>query len=532
MDWGNTSSNVQVGRSLTKMVSAGLMRLWLPVLLVPAVASASGFYLSENGSKTLMMGGAFAGQADDLSAIQHNPAGLAQLTGFNFLLDGQLVFHNINYQRYDPGFDPANPPNTPANPVQNIGGPFTVPMVGVGFGLKLLDRTLFIGVGAYGPPADGHYQFPAPNYATDTNGKLLENARKFAPQRYSLVENTIFIIYPTLSLAMEVIPRRFSLGVSLQPVIASFQFTQAVTSIDRFGIHPTTQAQEDPVYDSLVKVNLPLQYVQFTGVLGAHVRATDWLQFGVSFRPQVMINARGTLEIEPGPIAKQAAVVTGNAASLSIMLPAELKVGVHAQPISRLGVNFDFIYQGWQSVQEIVLSPEDVSLTIMGKTDPVAPFHIKKQWKAAYNFRLGGSFALFPWLSLYLGGWYETGAIPSEYVGVDFLHFERFVLTGGVGVKVWNLELVVGAAGSPSMTYAVTQSEVRAGSTEPEPAPVVGTGVYTSGHFMVTAGIRGQFGAVKPAPPPEPAPAAPPPAAEPAPAPAPVEAAPAEAPKS
>src|SRR5262245_24748979 len=140
------------------------MRLLLPLLLTPFVASASGFYLSENGTKTLLMGGAFAGQADDLSAIQHNPAGLAQLTGFNFALDGQLVFHNITFQRYDEGFDPNNPPSTPVQPISNTGGPFLVPMVGAGYGLKLLDRKLFVALGIYGPPADGHYQFPKPNY--------------------------------------------------------------------------------------------------------------------------------------------------------------------------------------------------------------------------------------------------------------------------------------------------------------------------------------------------------------------------------
>src|SRR5690348_450757 len=108
---------------------------FLTVLLLAcsAPASAAGFYLAENGSKTLMMGGAFAGQADDLSALQHNPAGLAQLQGFQFMVDGDLALHMITFQRYDPGFDPANLPTTPAQPVSNSGGPFVAPMIGAGF---------------------------------------------------------------------------------------------------------------------------------------------------------------------------------------------------------------------------------------------------------------------------------------------------------------------------------------------------------------------------------------------------------------
>ena len=498
------------------------MRLLTILLLVPVTASAAGFYMSENGSKTLMMGGAFAGQADDMSAIQHNPAGLAQLTGFNFLLDGQLVSHGINFKRRDPGFDPAAVPDSPVSDVQNSAPPFLVPMIGLGQGFKLLDRTLFIGVGLYGPPAQGQYRFPAPNYERNAMNQYAENPRRFAPQRYTLIENYILLIFPTLSIAMEVVPRRFSLGVSLQPVIASFYFSQSVLSV----IRPTRMSEEDPSFDSVVKVNMPLQYVNFTAVLGAMVRPTDWLQFGVSFRPQVMINARGKLEIELGERARSTnAQVMGDTTWLSLQLPAELKVGVHVKPFSKLGINFDFVYQGWQSVQEIVVSPENVTLSLGGAPPaPVAQFRIQKQWQAAYNFRLGAAYQLFPWLALHLGGWYETGAIPQQYIGVDFLHFSRFFLTGGVGLKFWKLEVLLGAAGSPAMSYAVPDSQVLAGSTDGASTAVVGSGVYPSSSFMATLGIRGRFGGEDPAPKaeepprtdgqPQPAPA------EPAPAPA------------
>ncbi len=484
--------------------------------LLPALASAAGFNLSENGAKTLLMGGAFAGQADDLSALQHNPAGLAQLSGFNFLADGQLVIHDVSFQRYDPGFDPEAPPKTPAQQVSNSSGPFLGPMLGAGYGLQLFGRTLFVGAGVYGPPANGKYVFPRPSYAVDASGKLLENARRSAPQRYALIDNDVYIVYPTLSLAYAVHPR-VMLGVSLQPVLTSFKLSQAVTSIDRFGLHPKTQTEEDPIYDSVVSVDLPLQYSNFTAIFGALVKPTDWLQLGVSFRPQIMINARGKLAIQPGPIASAAGtVVTGDDVTLSLLMPAELKVGLHVRPLRQLGVNFDFIYEGWQSIQELVLAPQGVSISALGsEPTPLEATRQPKRWRPAFHFRLGASYALFPWLSLYLGGWYETGAIPREYLGVDFAVVERATLTGGAGVRFAGLELLVGAAGSPAQRLAVTQSEVRAGSTEPDPAPVVGTGVYTTSNVMFTVGLRGHFGGgPAPAPPaaePQPSAGAPPP---------------------
>lgn len=538
------------------------MRLLRLLILCPAVASASGFYLGENGTKALMQGGAFAGEADDLSAIQHNPAGLAQLKGFQFMVDGALMFHNVSFTRYDPGFDAANPPTSLANTVTNSGGPFPVPMIAAGFGFKLLDRNLTIALGVYGPPAVGKYQYPTPNYTKCTSelmmagsageacnsstdlGKYIENPRKFAPQRYTLVDNDILVIYPTLSLSYAIHPR-FMLGLSLQPVVASFHFTQSVTSITRLGPPPTRQADEQPEFDSVVNVNLPLQLVNFTVVAGALVKPTDWLQLGASFRPQVMINAKGKLDIELGEAAKSLnTTVTGDETTLSLKLPAELKVGAHVRPFSKLGINADFVYMGWQSLSEIVVDPQNVSLKT--GTDPatkVAPFRIQKNWVASYQVRLGASYSLFPWLSLHLGGWYETGSIPNDTIGVDFLHFGRANFTGGAGLHFGAFDIYLGAGGSPGTTVAVTQSKALAGSTEPDPAQVVGAGVYTSSSFYATLGIRGNFGRgadEKREPPPDETPKETPPipagtdpgAAPPAPAPAPAEAAPTEAPKS
>jgi long-chain fatty acid transport protein len=478
------------------------MRLFLLLLMAaPATSTAAGFYLTENGAKALMMGGAFAGEADDLSAMQHNPAGLAQLRGFNFLVDGQLLFHSITFQRLDPGFDPANPPASPANAVTNTGGPFPVPMLGLGYTFSLFGRPLYVGAGVYGPPSDGHYVFPNPNYTQDSTGKFLENARKTAPQRYSLIENNTVVVFPTASIAYAPFSR-FALGVSLQPVVASFYLKQAITSIDRVGIYPTKQADEDPFYDSVVGVNMPLQYVQFTGVAGMLVRPTEWLQIGASFRPQVMINAKGSLDVQPGPAAKAlATMVQGSDATLSLMLPAEAKLGVHVQPNWRLGINVDFVYQGWQSVQEIVLDPQNVYLVDSMHTEPqkVSGFKIEKHWNASYQARLGASFSIYPWITLYLGGWYETGAIPDQTISIDFLHFSRVFFTGGLSVKAFGLELMLGAAGTPQTTHVINNSQDIAGSTEPPRSAgvglqTIGSGVYTSSALMISLGVRGTFG--------------------------------------
>src|SRR4051812_7455936 len=90
-------------------------------------AHAAGFYFGENGSKALLQGGAFTGQADDLTAIYFNPAGLARMDGFNFLVDADLIQHDVSFSRLDPGFDANNPPTTGLRTVTNTGGLFFLP---------------------------------------------------------------------------------------------------------------------------------------------------------------------------------------------------------------------------------------------------------------------------------------------------------------------------------------------------------------------------------------------------------------------
>ncbi|HAL87456.1 MAG TPA: aromatic hydrocarbon degradation protein, partial [Deferribacteraceae bacterium] len=49
--------------------------------ILPSAAFASGFAINEQGAKALGMGGAFAAQADDPTAVYYNPAGITQLEG-------------------------------------------------------------------------------------------------------------------------------------------------------------------------------------------------------------------------------------------------------------------------------------------------------------------------------------------------------------------------------------------------------------------------------------------------------------------
>lgn len=489
----------------------------LCALCTAGVAQASGFYLGDNGAKAMVQGGAFTAQADDATAMQHNPAGLAQQPGFSFLADLEVLRHDVTFSRQDPGFDPADP-STVINTVHNNPAPFLLPFFGATYGFPLAGRTFAVGLGLFAPPSQGKYEYPAPNYTVDDTGKYVERPNKYAPQRYALTSTNIVIAYPTLSLAYDLHPR-IQVGVSAQLTVSQFQQTQTMYGGDALGNNPQKQLLENPDYDATVAIDLPGQ-VGFTGILGVMVRPTDWLAIGGSIRPPIPFKARGKMTVDlPAFFNNAGATVTGEdgvscatqpagttgptcTATLEMTMPLEIKVGARAVPIEGLGINFDFIYQGWNSIDQLLLTPQGVNLSSgPGATpSPIAAFGVKKNWQPTWSVRLGASYRIFKYLSAHAGAMYETGAAPSSTYSVDWTHPSRVIVTGGLTGHLGPIDVIAGALFTPTDTTVIQDSVVARGQTNPEIVPgVVGDGIYTSGAWGLIFGVRGHFGEVAPA---------------------------------
>ena len=206
-------------------------------------ADASGFYFGDNGTKTMMQGGAFTAEADDLTAMQHNPAGLAQIRGLEVDFNFSMLNHDVSFTRQDLGFDPASP-NPIFVPVTNKSRPYNTPIFGISYGFEIFGRPLTIGAGFYGPPAPGNYDYGDLNYEKDANGNYVHNPKKYNGNRYSLIKNEIIIAYPTLSVAFAPHPRVL-IGGSLQLSLSSFKFSQAMFTGDSVGINPSRALEEE-----------------------------------------------------------------------------------------------------------------------------------------------------------------------------------------------------------------------------------------------------------------------------------------------
>ncbi len=466
--------------------------LFTAVALLASQSFAAGFYFGDNGARASTQGWAFAGEADDLSAMEYNPAGLAQLKGLHFNVEGLLLHHAVSFDRRNPGAPDAVVTKGPA---ENSVGVFPLPLAGVSYGFDILDRNFSVALGVFGPPASGRYAFNKPNYDRDPNDpkRWVADPRLYAPQRYTLIENNILIVYPTLSLAYAVHPR-LMFGVSLQLVLSTIQMQQAIYS-DIFT--PPSIAMENAANDSLADVNVG-SGPSFTAIFGMLIKPWDFISIGASLRPQIPINAKGKLKVTilPNSFAESLGTTTvGDDASLSLTLPFEWRVGLQVRPIDGLRLNADFVYQGWQSVTDITLTPINVGVSLMGGAPvPVDPFKIPKHWSYSISTRFGAAYDLIEMLTLHGGFMFETGAAPDQYTAVDFAHFDRVFLTGGVTAHLWKFDITAGFAGTPAVTKQVTNSEVRAGTAAtPDPGQIVGNGVYTSGGYVISLGIGGHF---------------------------------------
>src|SRR5256885_9835175 len=131
---------------------------WL--LLLAATAGAGGVELPGTGTEALGRGAAFTAKTDDGTAVEYNVAGLARQRGTRLLLDGSLIFAELDFQRA--GGYPDSPSN-PATPwggkpfpkVQNQGGPFFAPLFALSTDFGVLHRWTFA-LALYGPSSVGN----------------------------------------------------------------------------------------------------------------------------------------------------------------------------------------------------------------------------------------------------------------------------------------------------------------------------------------------------------------------------------------
>ena len=414
----------------------------LVLLLVGIQARAGGFEFPTNGTAALGRGGAFTALADDLVCLQYNPAGLIKIPGTNVYLGNNMSNFDITYTAVDLE-------GNVQNPVSNTAGLFWLaPFIAASSDFGLEDFTFSLGV--YGPSAYGKSSF-------DEEG----------PQRYMLIGTDIVMVNYTLAAAYR-ISDRIGVGLSLHWVdLRKARFSMYVNG-----------TWEDPEYsndsdsrDVLADIEVS-DHVNVSATLGFWARPWDFLEVGASFRgPSVSFDATGTSSLDfkgafiQGMYNKgietggtDGLVAYDNNADPTAAIPTRFSF---SYPMSgRLGVRYvhrdpdrperalfdveaDVVWEGWSVMDAYNVDMEGyMKLTDSTgrflqkpKEIPFKPVVIPKHLDDTWSVRLGGQVSPLDWLTLRLGGYHETGSVPTAYTNLDFASFDRYGLGVGFAVR-------------------------------------------------------------------------------------------------
>lgn len=444
--------------------------------LASSTAWAAGIEYPDNGTIAIGRGGAWAANPMDGLAFQYNPAGLAQQRGLQVTADARLSFQRLKFTSTSLKGDPA----------ENDAPPFLGPSGAVSYGLGAVGplSELTFALGATGPSSIGKQQFPEQGV-----------------QRYQIQSTDYFIGFYSAAVAVG-IGDWLRVGVTGQLAHGNATFSQAVYSGTTTGSEPSQDSKATFSGANGVKP---------AAVLGVTVLPTPTVAIGLSWRPAIHFAADGTLDTKVAEFAKNDAKQVGNSAELQLMFADVVRLGGMWKPTPRWEVELDAVWERWSEMTEIRVHTKNIK--VAPSYDPSQSVNVPDivfphRFRDTLSLRLGGEHELLAdTLRLRAGYLYESSAIPTKDVSVDFANWGRQVASVGASLHMFGAWLDVAYAHHFIDTQVVTDSAVVQQQTPsilpgvPAPKPlVVGNGTYQASLDIVSLSLRVPFGGQAPHP--------------------------------
>lgn len=445
--------------SLLRLRSAAAAAGLFALLFAPS-ARAGGYYFPDLGTVALSRGGAFVARADNPTAIYYNPAGAARLGGTQILLNANLLFDSVHFQRriYDSDGSSSgfyrNDSSLRMPEVTNTNGPFAAPFLGVTTDLGGILRPLGLVIigGLYGPNAHEAHSFP--RYCKRGVSPCEEGDAKNGlpnPARYDAVERKALVIYPTLGVAWHTIGG-LSVGGVFQLGYAHFNYRTVLAAA----------IGEDPKNDIDATLSADSSLTP-TGIVGAHWAPLRWLEVGASVRVGFTFHTSGEIDVAPPSSDLGIDLKTEpDPAPAKLDAPQEWVVRTGARYVYHdsadrelFDVELDFVWEGTSALQTFtVVTDPEVKVTnrangaLLATIDKVP---LPENWKDTYSVRLGGSYRiheLFKDATMALRGGllWESSAVPAQYTRLAFLPLEKYGFTLGAGLTWRRYEINIGYA--------------------------------------------------------------------------------------
>jgi len=406
-----------------------------------SLAFGSGFSIYEQGAKATAMGGAFIAQANDITAVFYNPAGLMNLEGTNVGTGVSIIMPQFGFQgptMMDPNlYTEAEKQIFP--PVHFYIAHRVSENLSLGFGFY----TLF-GLGSEWPG--------------DWAGRVL--ATKSDVKTFALNPVMAFKITDNLSAS---IGATYMLG----------QVTLEKSIYTGYETDTYVESKLDATGDG-VGVNLGLQFKPIEGVT-----------LGAIYRDDVLLTFDGGDATFKLPTLKNEAInqllasyFPNTKGSSEIDMPSMVGVGIAIDPTDNITAEFDYMQLNWSSYDVLTIEFDD---PVAGQTKTEAI----RNYEDSYSLRFGLEYRYNEQLSLRAGYLRDNHAVPDEYVEPSLPEGDRDLYSVGVGYKMGNITLDAFYMYLHQKDRTITTSELEVNG---QPYPFNGTYKGMSHLFGATVG--------------------------------------------
>ncbi len=329
-----------------------LVAVWGCLIAAPASVYGSGFALFEAGARGSALMGTMVARADDPSAIFYNPAGLAQLPGFQVVSGVSFIVPRTEIVTHFGGVDTRTLMDSQVSAVPHF---FT--------SYRIADRVC-LGLGLNSPFGLGI------KYSDTWPGGV--NVIKADIQTLNF--------NPTVAVK---ITDYLAAGAGLDIMYFKFDMKR-ILPLPLVG--PQTLDLDGDTWG-----------VGFN--LGLHLKPRDDLSLGISYRSQVRQQITGPARFQPyNPLTTPA--------NGSIILPDMIFAGIMFRPLDKLSVEMGAIWTHWSLFRNFEVHFGNVLGTLSEQ----------KNWHNTWRGQLGVEYRALPWLDLRAGYSLENEPMPDKYV--------------------------------------------------------------------------------------------------------------------
>jgi long-chain fatty acid transport protein len=396
-------------------------------LLATSHAMASGFHIDEQDGRATGRAGAVKANPDSPSAIYYNPAGVAELKGFQVAVGTTLVSPRGKFTSETTG-------RTTAAKASN----FFLPNAYLTYRVSE-----FLGVGlGLNAPFGLSIEWPE-----SSPGRSVVRKQEL---------QTVFIM-PAVALNFShwIPGLSFAAGVDLVP--ANVHLAKDIP----FGVDFATVELGAKAFGVGARAGLLYRPEGLRG-----------LSFGLTYRSPVKLDFKGTADFDASPVYRSQLPPDGDGGT-SLTLPQTIAFGVAVDPVPGWQLELDVDYKGWSSY-------DSLTINLPGGQSSYA----EKNWENALALRVGTDIAFAEGWSARAGFIWDQTPVPPTTLDFVLPDADRLVTSVGLG---WAMSPAVRA--DLAALYVLPSTQTTA-MDDPYRPPVKGTYQVTAMVIAASLGFK------------------------------------------